>query len=601
MTIGDMRGETARAGERTPLTLAQEGSSGYVIVCGKRSGDPEYTAAEKLQTYLERISGVKLPVVSDDTPPAEKEIVVGRTNREDGVISLDRGGFTEETACYFTEGDRLVIAGGEPRGTLYAAYEFLKRELGCRWYTDTLTVIPPADAVRISPAARFLYTSRLEYRMTDWISTKDAEFCLANHINTQSCTADGALGGAVRYTGGFGHTLTSAFCCAKKYFADHPEYFALYHGRRTPKQLCLTNPDVLSLVIDEVRGLLEAHPDAQIVSLTQGDTLRSFCQCKNCRAVDRANGSHAGTMISFVNAVAAAFAQDFPNLKFDTFAYRYTRTPPKKVRPRDNVIVRLCSIECCFAHPLDTPRDPLNMRFCRDIRRWSEICKNLYIWDYTTNYWQYLGPFPNFGVMQPNMRFFVSHNARGVYEEGNYQAAECDAEFAGLRCYLLSRLLYDPDCDLDAETDGFLRAYYGAGWKNIREYIDLTTARTGTKGRHMIIYHVMTDGAVLSLSKAQVARCDEWWQTAEALCANDTEREHVQRSALSWRYWKACNRRGEFSRTGNRRGWKKEHERLLADYRRFGVTRLTEISKLAEQPDLRKPPSCWGDRPRKGF
>ena len=580
------------------IVLAENNRSGYVIVCGKQAYESERTAAEKLQDHLERICGVKLPLVSDETAPVEKEIVVGRTNRENGVISLDRAGFTEETACYFTEGKRLVIAGGEPRGTLYAVYEFLKRELGCRWYTAALTVIPQADAVRVPAAARFLYTPKLQYRKTDWISTKDAEYCMANHINANDCTAEAALGGAVRYTGGFGHTLTSTFCSAKKYFADHPEYFALYHGKRTPKQLCLTNPDVLSLVKSEVREILEAHPDAQIVSLTQGDTLRSFCQCGRCRALDRANGSHAGTMITFVNAVAEAFAEEYPNLKFDTFAYRYTRTPPKLVRPRDNVIVRLCSIECCFAHPLDTPRDPLNTRFCRDIKRWAEICDNLFIWDYTTNYWQYLGPFPNFGVIQPNMRFFVANHARGVYEEGNYQASECDAEFAELRCYLLSRLLYDPDCDYSAEMDGFLRAYYGAGWQSIREYIDLTTARTGTKGRHMIIYHNMHDGAVLSLSKAQAARCDELWQTAEAQCADETEREHVQRSALSWRYWKACNRRGEFSRLGNPRGWKKEHEWLLADYRRFNVTRLTEISKLKDEPDLLLPPSLWGDRHR---
>lgn len=583
------------------LALAANGVSGHVIVCGKPKGDPEHTAAGKLQDYLERISGAKLPIVSDETPPAQKEIIVGRTNRENGVITLDRSGFTDETLCYFTSGDRLVIAGGEKRGTLYAVYEFLKRELDCRWYTAKLTVLPRRDSVRVPRNARYVFTPEIEYRKTDWISTKDSEYCLANHLNACDSTKDTALGGAILYSGGFGHTLASTFCGAEKYFENHPEYFALYHGRRTKKQLCLTNPDVLNIVINEVGELLIKEPDAKIISLTQGDTMRSFCQCGRCRAVDRANGSHAGTMISFVNKVAEAFEKDHPELKFDTFAYRYTRTPPKLVRPRNNVIVRLCSIECCFSHPLDTPRDPLNARFRSDIKRWAQICENLFIWDYTTNYWNYLGPFPNFGVLRKNMKFFVSHNARGVYEEGNYQASECDAEFAELRCYLLSRLLFDPDCDYKSETDGFLEAYYGAGWKYVREYIDLTSAHTGTKGRHMIIYHNMTDGAVLSLSKEQVRRCDALWRTAEALCADGTEKEHVQRSALSWRYWKACNLRGEFSPKGDPRRRVKEHEKLLADYRRFGITRLTEISKLSEKPNLTLAPSFWGDGTRIRF
>lgn len=583
------------------LTLAENGRSGYVIVCGKPEGDPEHTAAERLQCYLQQICGVKLPVVPDETPAVDTEILVGRTNRENGVITLGRTGFTDETACYFTAGKRLVIAGGEKRGTLYAVFAFLKRELGCRWYTSKLTVLPKTDAVRLPAGLRYVYTPALHYRNTDWISTADPEYCVANGVNARECTAPAPLGGTIRYTGGFGHTLTSTFVNAKKYFTEHPEYFALYMGRRTPRQLCLTNPEVQALVIREVRELLEQNPDAQIVSLTQGDTLRSFCQCRRCRALDRQNGSHAGTMITFVNTVAEVFAEEYPNLKFDTFAYRYTRAAPGKVRPRENVIVRLCSIECCFAHPLDAPRDPLNKRFRRDMDRWAAICDTLYIWDYTTNYWQYLGPFPNFGVLQRNMRFFVSHRARGVYEEGNYQAAECDAEFAELRCYLLACLLFDPNCDYLAEMDGFLRAYYGAGWKYIKEYICFTAARTGTKGRHMIIYHDMTDGAVLSLSRADEKRVDALWQNAEALCANETETEHVQRSKLAWRYWKACNKRGEFSRRGNAAGWKAEQARLLADYRRFGVTRLTEISKLLEEPDLSQPPSCWGDRKRIGF
>ena len=583
------------------LTLAENRRSDYVIVCGKQTGDPEYTAALRLQTYLERISGARLPIVPDKTAPAAKEIVVGRTNREEAEITLDRESFTAETLCYFTEGERLVITGGELRGTLYAVFEFLKQELDCHWYAEDCVVIPQRETVRIGASLRYGYTPALEYRETDWNSTRDAEFCLANHVNAKSCTQAPELGGAISYTGGFGHTLTNCFVSAKTYFETNPEYFALYHGKRTPRQLCLTNPDVLALTVREVGELLEKHPDARIVSLTQGDTLRSFCQCKNCRAVDRRNGSHAGTVISFVNQVAEHYEKDYPDLKFDTFAYRYSRMAPKQVSPRDNVIVRLCSIECCFSHPLDTPRDPLNVRFCRDISNWAAICDNLFIWDYTTNYWQYLGPFPNFGVLQKNMRFFVQNHAKGVYEEGNYQAAECDAEFAGLRCYLLSRLLFDPDCDYEAETDGFLRAFYGEGWRYIKEYLRLTTARTGTKGRHMTIYHDMMDGTVLSMSCAEVALCDRLWREAEAFCADETERERVRRSGLSWRYWKACNLRGEFSRIGNPAGWKQEQKKLLEDYRRFGITRLTEISNLKTAPNLLLPPSLWGDRRRLKF
>ena len=82
------------------------------------------------------------------------------------------------------------------------------------------------------------------------------------------------------------------------------------------------------------------------MSLTQHDN-QKYCECENCKALDEANGSHAGTMITFVNTVAERVkaAGDYDNVVFDTFAYQYTRKAPTAVVPREDVIVRLCSIE----------------------------------------------------------------------------------------------------------------------------------------------------------------------------------------------------------------------------------------------------------------
>lgn len=47
-----------------------------------------------------------------------------------------------------------------------------------------------------------------------------------------------------------------------------------------------------------------------------------------------------GSFLRYVNAIAEAVEEEFPGRYIDTFAYRYTRTPPKLTHPRDNVIVR---------------------------------------------------------------------------------------------------------------------------------------------------------------------------------------------------------------------------------------------------------------------
>ena len=74
--------------------------------------------------------------------------------------------------------------------------------------------------------------------------------------------------------------------------------------------------------------------------------------------------------------------------------------------------IRLCSIECCFAHPLDVC--PTNRTFVDDIRNWNKICNRLYIWDYVINYAHSVQPFPNLYALAPNIRFFIKHGVKEV-------------------------------------------------------------------------------------------------------------------------------------------------------------------------------------------
>ncbi len=578
--------------EAETMNLIENEASDYVIVCAKAQGDSEYTAAVKLQHYLEEISGVRLPIVSDLTEACDKEIIVGKTNREGEEYLIDRSAFGLEDVNVFTLGKKIIIAGAEKRGTLYGVYAFLEA-LGCRFYTHDLIHLPKSSCVKVPVDLSITEKPLLEYRETDWISPKNVEYSLANRLNgnTYRPLSD-ENGGFMGYVGGFCHTLTTSICPSSQYFEAHPEYFALHGKERTPNQLCLTNPEVYDIVLSKVREILKTDPDA-IVSLTQHDN-QDYCECASCKAIDDYEGSHAGTMLTFVNKVADAIKDDFPDAAIDTFAYQYTRTPPKHIKPLDNVIVRLCSIECCFSHALNDPDCEQNIRFCEDLERWSEISNRLYVWDYTTNYAHFAGPFPNFNVIQANMQLFAQNNVVGVYEEGNYSASNCDAEFAEYRAYLLSRLLWDPYCDLEKESDGFLREYYADSWQYVKEYIRITCDKTGLNGNHMTIFRSMSDRSVLSLTKNEIKYIDELWVNAKALAVDEEIRENVERSELSWRYWKGCNRVREFSRTENFSGWMDENRRLYEDFKRLGITQLREGRPMKDNiTDFTGTPDDW--------
>jgi hypothetical protein len=285
------------------------------------------------------------------------------------------------------------------------------------------------------------------------------------------------LGGTFGYQGSWCHSLTCYYVNVDEWFDTKPEWFSYRHsinGRlRHQTQLCLTNPEVLAQVIKEVRaecekGLIAFGGERFIISITQADYY-NFCQCPACEERDALEESHAGTNIHFVNAVADAIRDEFPMVLIDTFAYQYTRKPPKYVRPRDNVLVRFAPIETCYAHPLNDPKCDVNRIFADDLRKWSEIASHLYIWDYSTNFNHYNAPFPNFQVLQADMQFFVEHNVKGVYSQGNHEARFSDSEFAALRGYIMARLMFDPYMDFELEMGLFMRAWYGEGWQYIRE------------------------------------------------------------------------------------------------------------------------------------
>ena len=152
---------------------------------------------------------------------------------------------------------------------------------------------------------------------------------------------------------------------------------------------------------------------------------------------DREERSKSGTLIRFVNKIAEAIKDEFPDVYVDTLAYQYSIEPPRVTKPLDNVIVRVCT-GGCSAHPIGNCPNNSGIKGC--IERWAKISNRIYIWDYTTNFAQYLCPFPNLDTLQPNMQFFFENNVKGVFEQGNYQEG-LNGEFGELRSYILAKLL----------------------------------------------------------------------------------------------------------------------------------------------------------------
>ncbi len=459
------------------LTICGTNVAEYTIVLKAFPDPAEKTAAEFLQKVIEVSCGVKLPISTS----AENGIYIG-TREASPDIKWD--GFR-----IMTDDKNLYLDGNIPRGTLYAAYDFAEKDLGYRFFTPEIETfstegegIFPANCWKIEnpvfEARRSVCCNHL----------RSGPFSAWGRLNNCMPTGE-ELGGNIDLTGEC-HTFYK-YVNADEYYDEHPEYFALYNGERIPckngggpGQLCLTNPDVIRITIEKVRKELREKPDTRVIELSQADGAK-FCQCDRCREIYEREGSQAGPLLYYVNAVAEAIEEEFPNTLIRTFAYEDdTRRPPKTMRARDNVMIRYCTYEACFRHAIDDPNCEINSSTIRrEMEDWQKITKQMSIWDYAANWNCYLTPFPNLISLRENMRYYAeckaihiitdscsSHHSGGVYPE--------------LVAYLMAKLMWDPYmveeeyCIYIAE---FLQAYYGKGWREIADYMRMEYAMTANR------------------------------------------------------------------------------------------------------------------------
>ncbi len=450
------------------IELVTNGQSDYVIVLHDPSPSEQW-AAEELADHVEQMSGARLPVVTSPAQTPPRAVYIGAAF-DDGAAELGTDGYVVRTS-----GPKLVIAGGRRRGTLYGVYTLLE-SLGVRWWAVGETFVPHKPNIVIEPTD-IRNAPVLEYRdmMFGDLWGADGQLWMArNKLNgMQWDDAPEKLGGRYKFVGNLVHSYMHLLRDSGHEITDNMK--ALVNGRRTSAQPCLSSQATVEAMTAGVLKAFEETPDARFVVVGQMDN-GSYCRCEDCAAIDEAEEAHSGQVIRFANRVAEAVEKARPGSEIATAAYSWSRKPPKNLRPRDNVRIVLCSIECDFAHPLADASNPENKAFKEDIEGWREIAGQLLIWNYIGNREHYLLPNPELDTLVPNTKFFVDNNVIGIFEQGTHVGTATD--MAPLKKWVLAKALWNPEADGPGLIREFVNGYYGAAGPAIRKYIDVMH-RTG--------------------------------------------------------------------------------------------------------------------------
>jgi len=498
--------------------IVKNGQPFFTISVAPNASDADHQAAVLLQSSIKKITGCELKIFKTDQPNSKNTIYITSpvfSAASRAGLGFPRG-FEKHLSSDFNKKKKelipdgfilsvqkaniLVISGGN-KGAYYGVVHLLEKYFACRMYAPNVELFPakstltlpffceaenPASPIRIVNGLTTLQNEA--YRNWQRLNDHNEEFA----------------------KGFFVHTF-NRLVPWETYFKAHPEYFALVSGKRSIDQLCLTNPAVYDLTIRNLRDEMLKQPNKKLWSVSQGDNF-SYCQCDKCAKIIHEEASPAGPIIHFVNKVAA----QFPDKTISTLAYQYSRKAPQNIKPADNVQIMLCTIELNRSKGIE--QDPRSQSFLKDMEDWGKISKNIFLWDYTVNFSHHISPFPNLHTLAPNIQFFVKNNVNAHFQQTNMDVGH---EFSELKGYLIARLLWNPEADVDSITSDFMNNYYGAAGVFIKKYMDKLTSEITKTGEWLDIYGHPVSHAKTFLSAENLNLYNQYFDAAEAAVKDD--------------------------------------------------------------------------------
>lgn len=441
------------------FAIASHGEPSAVVVLPAAPAPEETRAAEEIASYVTRISGAKLDIVTAgaDLKGLKPILLGGAADASLETAILARG---DDPGSFIlrVEAASVSVRGLSPEGTFFGACELLE-QLGVRWFMpgELGTVIPKSADLCLKlqstvqvPSFRSRWHSGS--RRAPWIGEWQ------KHVRM----------GGIRFPSSHGIELGPEGA-----FDKHPEYYALIGGVRVRRQLCVSNPDVIKLAAAHLRsGWNGMGPDDS----------HGFCECPNCTALDAGDydpyvGSTSMTdrYIWFFNRVLEAAKERCPDAKIGFYAYDTYMRPPLREKPDPRITPALAPITLCRIHGANNPVCPEKNYFLELIRQWRKLCPEVYDRGYWFNLADIGLPFSMVHRMREEIPMEKRLGIAGFRVETS-AGSECHWASETPSLYLAAKLMWNSNADVDALLADFYDKFFGPASKPMRGYFETLDA-----------------------------------------------------------------------------------------------------------------------------
>jgi len=439
------------------------------IICEKDSIESERYAANELIKYFKQMTGADFSLSGSEKKGVN--IYVGQTATVKKLMTdFDWNTLKTDGIIIKSINNNIILAGDRPRGTIYAVYEFLEDNFGIRFWTSKSEYVPTYKKLILKSNLNTVYKPpfiKRDLYSEDLSGVTDFKAKIKLNGDNWAKPLPNELGGSVKM--GTGHSFTNILVKPDKYFKEHPEYYALRpdgNGNmvRKPAQLCLTNPEVIKVAAKDAIEYFDENPDIGYLSMGENDNNQQ-CMCENCIALRFKEESQSAVAIDFSNKVIDLVKQQRPdnNYKYSFLAYWMTERPPKTIKPCDDLLIIYAMLDRnhAFGPEKSSPRYTLYLK------KWKELAKNVYIWDYYAHFGNFLIPHPNYFTPKEFYKEYADDGVTGVFVQNPFGTLADDLE---CKSWVQAKLVWNPNLDVYKLTKEFCNGYYGRAGKYIYDY-----------------------------------------------------------------------------------------------------------------------------------
>ncbi len=512
--------------------LFENGKTSWKIYIPEKASPTELYAAEELSTYLRRISRCYFDIARGGAVPDSDAIVIGTPQSMPAVKlhedQLGLGSGSEQKLAVYTLGGNLYLAGREPRGALYAVYTFLQDTMGVRWFWPSSEANGefmiyrrqfelPELAVNRDPAIFYRgyhFLNGTNPHLETWLARNFGNIIRAGTQGGKAALPARMAKGI--YIHGSGHNIVLN---DKKAFQEHPEWFAEVMGKRTMDQICWNNSEVEDVMFEKFVKQLDKYPEYALFGFYPEDN-QNYCRCAKCRKTDVSTN-----WFRFLRRLTDRLHAKYPHLRFTSIAYQGYLDYPK-CDMDGYAFIEFAPYARCFVHDISHQCAP-NKYALEVWSPWlrSGIPTGVYGYEFDI-----LSPsmmIPVYHWLSDQARFFRKNNVQAVIPEipGTYASKWGHARIdMRLAFYLYSRLMWDPDADVNALIRDFCNYVYPSAADEMYAYHTMMDRAWSSQKQHFSGYFSSPITASAEfITPERIARAFELFRAASEKIAKNPD------------------------------------------------------------------------------